>query len=284
MELPHKEKILILVKTYPTKSKKYVETVCTAGIREDGSWIRIFPITFRRLEDYLKYKKYQWIECNLYKTENDNRPESYHIDDINSITLGDIIESSDNWMTRRRIILDKVKIFTKISDLLKFSNENIGSLATFKPTDVTFSYEKAKDDEEDDENIEKSQLAQWDLFEDNDWRINFKGVEKIPYNFYYEITDDDGVKFKHKIIDWEINALFYKQRNRYGEEKALHDVIKQYGELFLNKDKIDLYLYLGTMKEFHQRNFPDPWIIIGVAPFKKLNQNNESTLNHKDTI
>ena len=72
----HKEKILVLVKTYPTKSNKYVETVCTAGIREDGSWVRIFPIPFRRLEDYQRFKKYQWIECTLYKSEKDKRPES----------------------------------------------------------------------------------------------------------------------------------------------------------------------------------------------------------------
>src|SRR5438552_18797925 len=30
------ERILITVKTYPTLSRKYGETVCTAGVREDG--------------------------------------------------------------------------------------------------------------------------------------------------------------------------------------------------------------------------------------------------------
>lgn len=35
-----KEWILIAVKTYPTLSEKYIELVCTAGFREDGSWIR----------------------------------------------------------------------------------------------------------------------------------------------------------------------------------------------------------------------------------------------------
>ena len=31
--------VLITVKTYPTISVKYDELVCTAGFREDGSWI-----------------------------------------------------------------------------------------------------------------------------------------------------------------------------------------------------------------------------------------------------
>ncbi len=41
-----KERILITVKTYPTLSTTYGETVCAAGIREDGSWeiIGVFPI------------------------------------------------------------------------------------------------------------------------------------------------------------------------------------------------------------------------------------------------
>jgi hypothetical protein len=35
-----RERILITVKTYPTLSRKYGETVCTAGLRPDGSWVR----------------------------------------------------------------------------------------------------------------------------------------------------------------------------------------------------------------------------------------------------
>ncbi len=34
------KRVYILVKTYPTVSKSYSELVCTAGILEDGSWIR----------------------------------------------------------------------------------------------------------------------------------------------------------------------------------------------------------------------------------------------------
>ncbi|MPM62092.1 hypothetical protein SDC9_108958 [bioreactor metagenome] len=43
-------KVLIAVKTYPTLSEKYDELVCTAGFLEDGSWIRLYPIPFRKLE------------------------------------------------------------------------------------------------------------------------------------------------------------------------------------------------------------------------------------------
>ena len=46
-----KQRILITVKTYPTLSRKYGETVCTAGLREDGSWVRMYPVPFRRLDE-----------------------------------------------------------------------------------------------------------------------------------------------------------------------------------------------------------------------------------------
>lgn len=48
-------KILIATKTYPSISRKYKETVCTAGLLLDEnekpvSWIRIYPIRFRKLD------------------------------------------------------------------------------------------------------------------------------------------------------------------------------------------------------------------------------------------
>lgn len=70
-------KVLISVKTYPTLSAKYDELVCTAGFREYGTWIRIYPIPFRQRSYNEQYKKYDWIEVDLVKNEMDFRPESY---------------------------------------------------------------------------------------------------------------------------------------------------------------------------------------------------------------
>ncbi len=52
-------KILITVKTYPIPSAKYDELVCTAGVREDGGFVRLYPISFRDLPFSQQYKKYQ---------------------------------------------------------------------------------------------------------------------------------------------------------------------------------------------------------------------------------
>lgn len=61
-------RVLIAVKTYPTLSEKYDELVCTAGFLEDGTWIRIYPIPFRKLSYDKRYSKWQWIELDLVKT------------------------------------------------------------------------------------------------------------------------------------------------------------------------------------------------------------------------
>ena len=71
------QRVLITVKTYPTLSRKYGETVCTAGVREDGSWVRIYPVPFRRLNEEQQYRKYDWLEARLVRNTSDPRPETF---------------------------------------------------------------------------------------------------------------------------------------------------------------------------------------------------------------
>src|SRR5260370_36407730 len=77
-----KERVLITVKTYPTLSRKYGETVCTAALRPDGTWMRIYPVPFRRLDEEQQYKKFDWMEAEFIKSKSDPRPESRHPADI----------------------------------------------------------------------------------------------------------------------------------------------------------------------------------------------------------
>ena len=44
-----KQKVLITVTTYPLPSRSYDELVCTAGILENGQWIRIYPVPLQFL-------------------------------------------------------------------------------------------------------------------------------------------------------------------------------------------------------------------------------------------
>ncbi len=86
-------KVLITVKTYPLPSNKYEELVCTAGVLEDGRWIRIYPIPFRSLPLNKKFEKYEWIQLDLIRNTSDFRSESYrpksdasHIQILNKVS------------------------------------------------------------------------------------------------------------------------------------------------------------------------------------------------------
>ena len=74
------------------------------------------------------------------------------------------------------------------------------------------------------------------------------------------------------IEDWEIGALFWNclRRSEGDEQIALEMVRKKYEtEFFQTKD---LFLFLGTTKEWHQRRGKNPFLIIGVFYPKKESQ------------
>jgi hypothetical protein len=131
-----KERVLITVKTYPTLSRKYGETVCTAGVRADGSWMRIYPVPFRRLEDTEQYKKYDWIEAEFIASRSDPRPETHHPADLTKMIPIGHLETKDNWRARREILLQRATVYDRLEPLLKGAKENRLSLAVFKPTKI----------------------------------------------------------------------------------------------------------------------------------------------------
>ena len=101
-----KKRILILVKVEPAPSKKYGSTVCTAGITEDGEFIRLYPIPFSLFCDKdRKFSKYDWIECECEKAEpgDDARKESYKVK-ADSIHVVGHIDTDYRWAERNNIV------------------------------------------------------------------------------------------------------------------------------------------------------------------------------------
>ncbi|MDD2599832.1 MAG: hypothetical protein PHO37_11490 [Kiritimatiellae bacterium] len=112
----------------------------------------------------------------------------------------------------------------------------------------------------------RSQLMQPDLFEDNEWRKTFKVVRKLPYKFSYRFLDELDKEHTMQILDWEIGALFWKYSN---EQIAIEKIRETYLNRFL---KTDLHLFLGTTQRWHS-SAPNPWVIVGVAPFPFVGPN-----------
>lgn len=253
-------KVLITVKTYPTLSTKYDELVCTAGFREDGTWIRIYPFPFRKKSYDQQYKKYDWIELDLVKNERDFRPESYRPQSEHTqIQIVDHFDTKNNWQLRKQFCLKTV--YTNMTDLIAEAKNPLKytSLAVFKPTKVLDFYAEPVDREWDKSKTDL--LRQGNLFETVDSN-KFEVVKKLPYKFKYRFEDVNGKESNMMIEDWETGQLFWKLLNKHNgdEQKAIADVRKKYFDDFA-KTK-DLHFYLGTTQAHHLRS-TNPFLIIG---------------------
>ena len=274
--------VLVLVKTTPLPSRKYGEVVCTAGVLPTGEWIRLFPVPFRLMGKRHQFKKYQWIKCRAYKPENDQRPESFHVDMMYGIEIGERLSTKEQWEIRRQSVLDRVKpkIYTNLEELKKDGLDNRVTLAVFKPASVRFHSTVAKRPC-DPRRIQAAMAAilSPDLFEDNAWGDKFKLCEETPFDFKYEVLDEAGHKATFTILDWEITTLFHNQKKaRNGDiDKAREDVKDMYMNKFLSPS-IDLHIYMGTMNKFQRMQVDNPWSIIGVAPFPKVQSRQMSFL------
>lgn len=248
-------KVLITVKTYPTISSKYDELVCTAGFREDGTWVRIYPVPFRKRDYKEQYKKYDWIELDLVKNTSDFRSESFRPSTLETeINVVGNIDTSRNWEERKKVCLSK--IYCNMSELIaEAKDKNIGtSLAVFKPSEILDFY--AEPVEREWSSKQKAALAQQNLFE-----TKFEVVKKLPYKFKFRFKDNQGKESNMMIEDWETGQLFWKQYKKYGDEqKAIADVRKKYFDDFA-KTK-DLHFFLGTTQAHHHVSL-NPFMIIG---------------------
>jgi len=258
-------KILITVKTYPTLSDKYDELVCTAGFKEDGTWIRIYPVPFRKLDYKNQYKKYQWIEVDIEKNKRDFRRESYRPCDIEKdITVCGEVGTKNNWEIRKSIVLKHVH--TNMTDLIaEAKNQTIGtSLAVLKPTRVIDFVWKACDREWDKNKLYAiaGNQAQGNLFEQESTRKLFQVVKKLPYEFSYIFTTEDGKERKLMLEYWELGMLYWNCLNdAKGDESIACTKVKEKYLDYMYK-KRDLYFFLGTTQKFHNVG-PNPFIIIG---------------------
>lgn len=260
-------KVLLTVTTYPLPSKSYDELVCTAGVLEDGSWIRIYPVPLSFLRGLktsgkISQTKYTWVELDLEKRTDDFRLESFSPQDyqFRDLVINQTLDTKSEWALRKTYCLQNV--YTNLNALLEKSKEpgNV-SLATFKPTRIhRLIIEK---DEEDWKPVWKALQQQLSLFDSNPGEAK-KAFPKVPYKFKYEFEDDEGRTSRMMIEDWEIGQLYWNclRKAEGNEEVALNLVREKYEEEFFTRR--DVYLFLGTTKEWHMRRAKNPFVIIGV--------------------
>lgn len=264
-------RVLITVTTYPLPSRRYDELVCTAGILENGEWIRIYPVPLEfmrgmKIKGSFRRFKYTWIELDLKRRNKDDfRPESYSPVDYSfkDLEVFDSLGTNNFWQERKEICLKNV--YTNLETLITESQEPTNkSLATFKPKQILKF--RAVPDEREWKPEWKAQLQQlqFDFGNASESSKNRELIRKLPYKFYYDFIDENNKLSKMMIEDWEIGELFWNcLKDSNGDEKAAIEKVKQkYFDTFTQKN--DIYLFLGTTNEWHRRRSPNPFVIIGV--------------------
>ena len=262
-----RRKILIATKTYPSISRKYKETVCTAGVLLDDNekpleWIRIYPIRFRGLDTDKRYKRWSIISAEIERDEKDFRSESHRIND-SSIEIIREIDTKNNWAERKSFVLP-----LQSSSIAEIQAQG-KSLGIIKPANIVKYYIKNTNREWSSQ--QKTVQDQLDLFEPS------VQLEKIPYQFGYEFTEVDGSSHKYSTSDWEISQLYRGCRDRSvatnlsdKEQDALAKVKQKMEGEFLTKK--DLYFIVGNLKN-HSKTF----MIIGIFYPPKI-QSEQQTL------
>ena len=226
-----KTKVLICVKTYPTLSEKYDELVCTAGVREDGSWIRIYPVPFRKLDYGNRYSKWQWIELDLIRNSKDLRQESFRPNLDSPIKLLSKVGTDKSWRERKNLVLGNVK--TNMTELIAEAKDpqKRTSLAVLKPSKVIDFIWEPCEREWDKSKLEavKARQAQLDLFEQEEAATIFEVVKKIPYKFSYIFETEDGK---------EISNKKYLYNEKY---KTFEDIYFVFNDGYYHNDTSDVF-------------------------------------------
>lgn len=251
-----KLKVLITVKTYPMPSTKYNELVCTAGVREDGSFVRLYPINFRDLPYEQQYRKYQWVEVMAQRHTRDRRKESYRPDCNTLRNLGEPIPARNgDWSERAKYVL--LQPAQSMEDLYNQKRLDKTSLGIVKPKRV-IDLMVSPDDADWRPSVRQA-LMQARLWDSR--RVTKEPPRKVPHKFRYRFEcDDPRCKGDHRMMiqDWELGALYWRLRDQGAtSDEAAARVRQKYLDDLCGPAR-DTRFFVGTVLAH------GTWVVIGV--------------------
>ncbi len=239
------DEAFILVKAAPRRSESFGETVCCAGLDRTGKWVRLYPVSFRLLEDAQRFRrwdhiKYRWSKP---KASKDIRSESRRVDP-RSVEIVKHLKQSD-----RNPLISRCTVTS-----LKRERECDRSLALLHAEIIDFWYERQSSSEiEKREEILAKLRSQNDLFAPEKTLLPNR---VCPYEFKYRYRDEDGVH-EGTCQDWETEQTFFARlRDQRSEEVALSWMMTKFGDEYPRKG---MALAMGT-----HRYRPDQWLINGI--------------------
>ncbi len=287
----------MVVKTYPSPSRKYGEITCTAGIRlRDGQWVRIYPYPFRLLEGDYRFQKYDILEMPLERAQNDPRPESFRLVDHRSIRKVDHIGTDEGtWHRRmefiRPTLFPSLAAFEEqmirrerkpIQEQSLFAGEQrevvwrrvwgrtIGVVAAVPGSAELVAQYRGEDwSEKEKAKLAVPQILAEGLFEDIEpaFSLPKTPLRFCPYQFRLSFLDATGKRYEKVVLDWEIYRLYFKEEQRLGSRERAVNSVRQKVEREIFSLEREPYLVVGSIHYRYAR--PTLYAVIGFIWPKK---------------
>jgi hypothetical protein len=239
---------VIIIKAAPQVGKRHGETVCCAAIDLHGNWMRLYPISFRTLDQGQKFKRWDRVRFKYRTPPDDHRTESRRVEQQSIEIVGQLKPAEREKFLGRSVVtgLDKER-------------QSGRSLALLKPEITKFWIDPKPEDELRDERDQfRAAKDQADMF--------MKAVlpyEPCPFQFRYRYHTDDGIR-EGTCQDWEIEATYYKWARVYGQTQALQKISQTFG---IDLPRKGVLFAMGT----HSR-WPETWLINGVIRLDHIRQ------------
>ncbi len=239
------DEAFVIVKAAPRVSQQYGATVCCAAIDRNGTWVRLYPVSFRYLEASQKFRRWDRIRYRwrMPRAAADRRGESRRVDDRSIEIVGNLSAAE------RRPLIHRTAVTS-----LSAETEAGRSLALLKIEIIEFRAERRSDEDFNRELASRKAIReQGDMFQLSE----SVAPEASPFVFKYTYRDDDGVH-TGTCQDWETEATFLKRRGEFqSEARALDWMQHKFG---IELPEKGIVLAMGT----HKRRL-EQWLINGVV-------------------
>jgi len=241
---------VVIIKAAPQVGQRHGETVCCAGIDlQEGHWLRLYPVSFRTLEEGQKFGRWNRIKFKWRKAQDDRRTESRRVDHNSIRIVGKVRKSERQGFLGGKIVTS-----------LEHERDAGKSLALLKAKILEFKIDKKPDAEL------VREIKRFKALHEQKNLFNTKPIipyQPCPYQFKYRYESDDGRR-EGTCQDWEIEATFFRWSKLHGEERALADMQRVFGEEYPQKGML---LAMGTHSQY-----PDTWLINGVIRLDDVEQ------------
>lgn len=237
--IPQESRVTIVVKALPQPSSKHGETVCCAGLTSSGAWKRLYPVRFRHLTGDSSFNRWDWVDFKYRRPTHDSRVESCHVFEDTIRKVGSLHKGS------RGPLLCRV-----LQPSIEAASAAGQSLAVIRPASPHFTYKKKSQAAIDREKAAYEKAARQTSFLDEELRA----LQPTPYEFKFSFQD--GRKHVFTCADWEAHAMFYNERLRTNEQKALQWMMETFNEVY---PRAGMLFAVGN-----QAKRPQTWQLLGI--------------------